>query len=56
MLKLLREWGFPVGLGTLWVIALVYTMNSISGLPLGKQRPGSAAPAPAQLVDPLNRS
>jgi len=54
MLKLLREWGFPAGLGTLWVIALVYTLNSISGLPLGQRRPGSAAPA--QMVDPLHRS
>ena len=56
MLRLMREWGFPAGLGTLWVIALVYTMHSISGLPLGQRRPGGAAPAKVQMVDPVHRS
>ena len=43
MRKLIREWGFPAGLGTLWVIALVYTLHSVSGLPHPQQREAPAA-------------
>lgn len=35
MKNLIREWGFPAGLGTLWVLALVYTLHAVSGLPHG---------------------
>jgi len=41
MRKLIREWGFPAGLGTLWVLALVYTLHAVSGLPHGTARPES---------------
>jgi hypothetical protein len=54
MLKLLREWGFPAGLGTLWVIALIYTLNSVSTLPMGQRRSGKGAPA--KVADPFHRS
>ena len=40
--KLIREWGFPAGLGTLWVLALVYTLHSVSGLPFGGKREAPA--------------
>jgi hypothetical protein len=43
MLKLMREWGFPAGLGTLWVIALVYTLHSVSRLPHQQPRRESAS-------------
>lgn len=32
MLKLMREWGFPVGLLALWGIAAVYTLHALVGL------------------------
>jgi hypothetical protein len=33
MLKnLMREWGFPVGLLTLWVVAAAYTLHSLVGM------------------------
>ena len=35
MLKVMREWGFPAVLGTLWGITLVYTLNAVSLLPFG---------------------
>ncbi|MCA1825683.1 MAG: hypothetical protein ABR567_04365 [Myxococcales bacterium] len=38
MRNLIREWGFPAGLGTLWVLALVYTLHAVSGLPQGQPR------------------
>ena len=55
MLKLMREWGFPAGLGTLWVITMIYTLHSVSGLPMGQKR---AAPPPVQvrMADPANAS
>jgi hypothetical protein len=53
MRKLMREWGFPAGLGLLWVIAVVYTLNSVSGLPLGHKHPSKAV---APIADPAARS
>ena len=44
MIKLVREWGFPAGLGTLWVITLIYTLNSVSGLPMGGHESGPRRP------------
>ena len=32
MMKLLREWGFPVGLLMLWAIAIGYTLNALIGV------------------------
>jgi len=55
MLKLMRECGFPAGLGTLWVIAVVYTLNSVSALPFGGRRHAPAA-APAKISEPMHRS
>jgi len=43
MRKLLREWGFPAGLGTLWVAALVYTLHAVSGLPHVQSAPEAPA-------------
>ena len=54
MLKLMREWGFPAGLGTLWVIAVIYTLNSVSALPFGGRRHAPAAPA--KISEPMHRS
>jgi hypothetical protein len=31
MMKLLRQWGFPVGLLVLWAIAAAYTLNALAG-------------------------
>ena len=43
MLKLMREWGFPAGLGTLWVVAMVYTLHAVAGLPHPPRPPPPAA-------------
>ncbi len=32
MRKLLREWGFPVGLLTLWAVAAAYTLHALVGM------------------------
>ena len=56
MRKLMRDWGFPAGLGLLWVIAVVYTLNSVSGLPMGRRHSGKAAETPAPIADPATRS
>ena len=54
MRKLMRDWGFPAGLGTLWVLAVVYTLHSVSGLPMGaRHQPRRAPPA---MNDPVHRS
>ena len=54
MMKLMREWGFPAGLGTLWVIAVIYTLNSVSALPFGGRRHAPAVPA--KISEPMHRS
>ena len=56
MLKLMREWGFPAVLGTLWGMALVYTLHSVSGLPFGTRREARPATAPAAVSEPMHRS
>jgi len=32
MLKLMREWGFPVGLLGLWGVVAAYTLHALVGL------------------------
>lgn len=54
MLKMMREWGFPAGLGTLWVVALVYTLHAVSGLPMGQK--GAAPPVQVKMADPASAS
>jgi hypothetical protein len=53
MLKILREWGFPAGLGALWAIAAIYTLHSLSGLPHGGRPP---PPEHARAVESATRS
>ena len=31
--RVMREWGFPVGLLTLWGIAAAYTVHALIGMP-----------------------
>ncbi len=33
MMKMMREWGFPAALGTLWGMAVIYTLHAVSLLP-----------------------
>ena len=56
MIKMMREWGFPAGLGTLWVIALVYTLHQVSGLPHAMPRHAPAAAPAAKVSDTVTRS
>lgn len=32
MMKILRQWGFPIGLLALWAIAVAYTVQALAGL------------------------
>jgi hypothetical protein len=45
MLKLMREWGFPVGLLTLWGIAAVYTVHALIGM--------QSSPTPVMTLPPV---
>jgi hypothetical protein len=55
MMKLMREWGFPAGLGTLWVIAVIYTLHAVSGLPHSVRTRTPASPK-ANVSDSSSRS
>jgi hypothetical protein len=43
-MKLLREWGFPIGLAAFWIIAVAYTLNALAGLSTTRSLPVMRAP------------
>jgi hypothetical protein len=55
MTKSVREWGFPVGLLLLWLIAMAFTMSALAGMDAAMEvtqvtslsAPAAAAPAHA---------
>ena len=48
MMKLLRAWGFPVGLLTLWAIAAAYTLQALIGMQSAQVRVMAASPVVIQ--------
>jgi hypothetical protein len=50
-ITLLREWGFPIGLLTLWILVAAYTVHDLAGTrsALQSAAPQSAAPESTEM-------